>query len=526
MSRSPFLFYLVGVALLVGAIVLILPGISSSTGLPIRGAILPYTPSPSQCLTVPAGGIDLVENGKTYTICNSSPTGFETIPIHDPIRIIGTQITVKCEEDVTLKSFVSGAGTAVIILDGSSKATVEGCTFRNFSSAVVVEGKEATVKSNTFLSNKTGVLIDGDGTQRVADYLITGNVFSENKVSGVLVTNIPVDTSDLYSNKGSVQVNTFNGNKGYGLWYVDVQMYSLAENNLIQDNEMDGVRLSDSSDNIHIRTNEIKNNRNGIYVLASSVWLIYHNRIEKNKLSGIVSDAGGSTSKIISRWNKISENGVDGISVVDIQTNDLTTLRSAQGFSYCDTIMSNAATGIRLQNVNPSNSFVHLLDVTWTVIGDSPVGIFFDPKMDTTSVSCGSDCNPVLRLIGTTFLNNGIGLQIKPIGWVNPISPLQNNSFLNMPGKNILDEEENTSYEDNYYDDYVASPYDVPIILTPYTVDYTPWGAPYSYFSDDLFVEESCSGDWEFIDPDGDPPDDPPIDLPTVDNPVIVVVPE
>jgi len=192
-----------------------------------------------------------------------------------------------------------------------------------------------THRIDLFGEDRSNTIIKGNRTT-----VITVNADNVNISHFTITSTNPVEGSSIIRVNGENSIITDNiiqsGYHGIYLYYTDNHFIY---DNIIRNNDGDGVRLAQSHNNANISFNTITGNRNGVYLTASDGITIYHNDLKNNNQSGIF--LNGSCQNNIIRKNNASYNGNHGIYLNDYS--DYQTI-------VFNTIFYNNNSGIVLEN--------------------------------------------------------------------------------------------------------------------------------------------------------------------------------
>jgi len=202
-------------------------------------------------------------------------------------------------------------------------------------------------KLDIFGEDKTNTIINGNGS---------GTVVWIN-ASYVNISHFTIKNSGNSSNDSIININSGhsiitdnNITSGHHGIILNNSDSNLIYDNIILNNNGDGIRLNQSDNNINISYNTISGNKNGIYLYSSDSNKIYNNNIKNNDENGIFINR--TCDLTIIKDNNISNNGYSGIYLND--------------YSNYSTISENSI-------YNNNNSGIILENCSWSTIYSSNI---------------------------------------------------------------------------------------------------------------------------------------------------------
>ncbi len=214
-----------------------------------------------------------------------------------------------CKADSSPTLYVGAGETYLYIQDAINDATdgyrifVYNGTYREnliINHRIDLFGED---RSNTIIhGNRTTVITVNADNVNISHFTITNS----NALEGTSIIQVNGENSIVTDNIIS------NGHHGIHLYYTDNHFIY---DNIIRNNDGDGVRLYQSHNNANISFNTISGNENGVYLYASDGINIYHNDIQNNNQSGVFLNS--SCQNNIIRDNNASENDNHGIYLND-----------------------------------------------------------------------------------------------------------------------------------------------------------------------------------------------------------------
>jgi parallel beta-helix repeat protein len=127
-------------------------------------------------------------------------------------------------------------------------------------------------------NNKSTTIIDGNSKNNSAITIICDFVY----ITGFTISNGPIGIDLKGSCKTTIFNNLIQNNNLYGLRLNHFSNYNIIENNIIHNNSWAGINFHDSSDNLVIDNNINDNDDQGIIIFSSRDNRIIHNSIRDN----------------------------------------------------------------------------------------------------------------------------------------------------------------------------------------------------------------------------------------------------
>lgn len=195
-----------------------------------------------------------------------------------------------------------------------------------------------------FGEDRSNTIINGNRTT-----VITVNADNVNISHFTIHNTNALEGTDIIRVNGENSIITDNiislGHHGIELYYTDNH---LIYDNVIQDNDGDGVRLIQSHNNANISFNIITRNNNGVYLYASDGIDIYHNDIQHNDQSGIFLNS--TCQNNIIRNNNASENGNHGIYLNDYSDYQTIVYNSVFNNNNSGIVLENCSMNFNINN--------------------------------------------------------------------------------------------------------------------------------------------------------------------------------
>jgi parallel beta-helix repeat protein len=219
--------------------------------------------------------------------------------------VIGIGVNTLLADNEIVENEVTGHREFGIVLAGAGGTIADNRLHDGEGAGIaLIEGADADVSGNEISAmGRAGVYIDGSSGR------VSGNVIQDGVLTGMVVTN--------------------------GGW-------GTVENNEITGNQDAGILLDEQETQPDIRANRITGNQIGVAVQQGAGGVIVDNDIGESVKEGITV-AGKGTAPTV-QGNKVHDGGDDGIYFSD----------GAKGEIAKNTVIGNAAAGLRLSNASPT----------------------------------------------------------------------------------------------------------------------------------------------------------------------------
>ena len=219
------------------------------------------------------------------------PTGksVEISSLRNAFNSGADNVTIK---NLTIEKYACPAQSGAVQMNssngGGKSLLIENCNIR-FNHGVGVKLLEGSMLKNSHIHNNGQLGVHAIGK----DILVEGNEIDNNNFAGYSVDWEAGGTKFFRTTNLVVRGNRSHHNKGPGFWTDTDNIHTLYENNVIEDNQCEGI-IHEVSYAATIRNNQVRRNGYlnphwgygaGIFISASSDVDIYGNLVENNARS-------------------------------------------------------------------------------------------------------------------------------------------------------------------------------------------------------------------------------------------------
>ena len=195
----------------------------------------------------------------------------------------------KIGTDVEGQTKIANGGLGIFI--ESSDNMIQGNVLSgNAGSGIGISGSNNTILSNFIGTNSDGTKAIGNEQNGISirdegDNLIEKNIIADNILNGIEILNS--SNNDILDNNIGVDANGDNG-LGNGKEGILIQssINNKIQTNIISDNELNGIKLIDNSNNSDIIDNNIGVGKSGNNALGNGLAGIYIQQSNDNKIGG------------------------------------------------------------------------------------------------------------------------------------------------------------------------------------------------------------------------------------------------